>query len=95
MPCRLRVSYWLYFSDITVQTRKSSSRLAVGFTAKFNTKPHMADKYPKSKLKRKKSAVIEPQGDRYKKDSLKFSIPFNSPDLTKEVKTNSSKGNRG
>ncbi|XP_059913498.1 proline-rich protein HaeIII subfamily 1 [Gadus macrocephalus] len=56
----------------------------------------MADKYPKSKLKRKKSAVIEPQGDRYKKDSLmKFSIPFNSPDLTKEVKTDRSKGNRG
>ncbi|CAL8368603.1 unnamed protein product [Lota lota] len=56
----------------------------------------MADKHPKSKLKRKKSAVIEYQADIYQRDSLqKFSIPFNSPDLTKDVKTDSSKGNKG
>ena len=60
-------------------------------------KAHMADKHSKSKLKRKKSSVVEPQADRYQRGSLpKFSIPFNSPDLTKDhEKTESSKGNRG
>ncbi|KAK0134838.1 hypothetical protein N1851_029446 [Merluccius polli] len=56
----------------------------------------MAESHPKSKLKRRRTAVDEHQADTWRRGSVQRStVPFSSQDPTRDVKTDGSKPNKG